>query len=136
MSVIDKLLRVDPKKAAAQQERTYKSKQLARLIGSKEPVEVRVKELTPERLSDLMGMMTDSQGNVAVSKAFDGNAMICTDAVVDPDLKDPDLLEHFGCATPLDLAKKLFKFEVSDIAGEVLEMAGLSSDTEDEVKNS
>lgn len=135
MSLTEKLMMADAKKASEPEERTFKSRQLAKLIGAKDPVEVKIREVSPERLTDFMAMMIDQNGNVNVGRSFDGNAMVCTDAIVDPDVKDPDLAKHFGCTTPVELVKKLFKFEVSEIAGIVMEMAGLGSDAEDEVKN-
>ena len=77
-----------------------------------------------------------SRGKKDFSKMQDMNLMYCVYGVVEPNLRDPALLEHFGCKTPKELASILFEVEAGKIAGEIAELSGVGEDSEDEVKNS
>ena len=56
--------------------------------------------------------------------------------IVEPDLKNEKLMEHFGASTPKDLAAALFGVESGSIASEIVKLSGLGEDAEEEVKNS
>lgn len=60
--------------------------------------------------------------------------MFCVNGIVEPDLKDPALLEHFNAATPKDLAAILFQAEAGTIADEIIALSGLKTE-EKEIKN-
>lgn len=134
MNLIEKLIRIDKEKAQERETKTIKSVRLSRILG--EDAEIKITELSGKRLSSLSAMMTDKNGNKDFGKVQDVNLMYCVYGVVEPDLRDARLLEHFGAKTPKDLAEILFDAEAGAIAGEIVSLSGLSDDAEDEVKNS
>ena len=53
--------------------------------------------------------------------------------MVTPSLKDKELQEHFGAASPIELAKTLFPGgELVKVFEEVAELSGFGDDDEDE----
>lgn len=136
-TLTEMLLKADAKKASKKATGTYKSHRLAMILGKKEPVEVTLTALDPERLTELTTRLYDKKGNVRYEKSFDVNTLICTDGITNPDVKSDDLIKHFNCKTPADLVVTLFGGEVSALAGKVIDLSGFSDeDTEDELKNS
>ena len=81
--------------------------------------------------SDLVG----KDGNRDLSRLYEVNLMYCVEGVVDPSLKDEKLMEHFGAATPKDLAALLFGAEAGKIADAIVDLAGLGEKAEKEIKN-
>ncbi len=57
--------------------------------------------------------------------------------MVDPDLGDRQLQEHFGCANKKDLAIKLFGNEITSISDAIVDLSGYKSEMEmeEEIKN-
>lgn len=134
MNLIEKLLRVDKEKATEKETKKIKSKRLAKLVG--DDAEITIRELSGKRYNDLQAMLFDKNGKRNVNATYDFNLMCCVHGVVDPCLTDKELMEHFGAATPKDLAAILFGMESGTIAAEIVGLSGLGSDAEDEVKNS
>lgn len=134
MNLIEKLIRADKDKAFKREEKKIKSARLSRILG--EETEITITELSGKRLNDLSAMIMDKNGNKDFSKIQDVNLMYCVYGVIEPDLRDARLLEHFGAKTPKDLAAILFDSEAGKIAGEIVSLSGLSEETEEEVKNS
>lgn len=133
MNLIEKLLRIDKEKATEREKKKIYSSHLSRILG--ERTEITITELSGKRLNDITAMMVDKNGNKDYSKMQDMNLMYCVSGVVEPDLRDQRLMEHFGVRTPKDLASILFDSEAGRIAGEIVSLSGLSDDAEDEVKN-
>lgn len=133
MNLIEKLLRIDKEKATEREKKKIYSSHLSRILG--ERTEITITELSGKRLNDITAMMVDKNGNKDYSKMHDMNLMYCVSGVVEPDLRDQRLMEHFGAKTPKDLASILFDSEAGRIAGEVVSLSGLSDNAEDEVKN-
>lgn len=134
MNLIEKLLRVDKETALARETKTIPSKRLSKLVG--EGAEITIKEIQGRKYSELQSMLYDSKGNRRVDKMYDFNLMCCVNGVVEPSLTDKTLMEHFGAATPKDLAAILFGLESSAIASEIIALSGLADEAEEEVKNS
>lgn len=134
MNLIEKLIRIDKEKALEKEKNTIKSSRLSRILG--EDTNITITELSGKRLNDLSAMMMDKNGNKDYSKMQDVNLMYCVHGIVEPDLRDARLLEHFGAKTPKDLAAILFDAEAGKIAGEIVSLSGLSDGAEEEVKNS
>lgn len=137
MNLVDELLKCDSKKADERQTKVLKSKRLATILGVDEPVDITIKELPPKRLNEILSLQIDKKGHIITSKMYDANLLIAVEGVADPDLRNADLLEHFGCATPKDLAEKLFGSEVNKISAEVIAMGNLNDEeeNEEEIKN-
>lgn len=137
MNLVEKLLRTDAKKAEELSEAVVLSKKLGKLLGE-ESAEVRIREIPAKRINDLMAMQIDSKGNFDFKKSFDVKALTVAEALVEPDLKNKELQEHFGCSTSKDLAIKIFGNELTSISDEVAKLSGMEEEIEkidEEVKN-
>lgn len=137
MNLVEKLLRVDAGKADEKKEKKIISKRLGELMGANEGVEITIREISAKRMNDIVSKMYNNKGNFDMSKSFDAKAIACAEAVVEPDLKNKDLQEHFKCGTPKDLAIKLFGNEITHISDEIAALSGYSDveDTDEEIKN-
>lgn len=134
MNLIDKLLCVDKAKTEEKETKKIKSKKLERLVG--ENTEITIRELSGKRYNSLQAMLYDKNGNRDMEAAYDFNLMCCVYGIVEPDLKNEKLMEHFGVSTPKDLAATLFGVESGAIANEIIKLSGLGEDAEKKVKNS
>lgn len=64
----------------------------------------------------------------------DSDPYIIVECTVEPNLKDKQLLEAYGCAEPTDIPGKLFKAgEVNAIARKIMECAGYRKDIKSEL---
>ena len=126
MNLIDKLLCVDKAKAEEKETKKIKSKKLERLVG--EDAEITIRELSGKRYNSLQAMLYDKNGNRDMTAVYDFNLMCCVYGIVEPDLKNEKLMEHFGAA--------LFGVESGPIASKIVELSGLGENAEEEVKNS
>lgn len=135
MNLAEKLLKID--KGEFDKEKTVQitSRQLSELLG--EPTKITIKALNPQEVLDISTSGLDDEGNPIIKKTLATNAILAAAAVVDPPLKDTDLLKHLGVATPDAAALKLFKGEVNKISIEVNKLAGfdIGDDTDKELKN-
>lgn len=135
MNLAEKLLKID--KGEFDKEKTIQipSKQLSELLG--EPTKITIKALNPQEVLDISASGLDDEGNPIIKKTLATNAILAAAAVIDPPLKDTDLLKHLGVATPDAAALKLFKGEVNKISIEVNKLAGfdIGDDTDKELKN-
>lgn len=135
MNLAEKLLKID--KGEFDKERTTQitSKMLTELFG--ETTKITIKAISPQEVLDISAAGLDDEGNPIIKKSLATNAILAAAAVVDPPVKDTELLKHFGVATPDALALKLFKGEVNKIAVEVNKLAGFDTgdDTDEQLKN-
>lgn len=135
MNLAEKLLKID--KGDFDKEKTIQipSRQLSELLG--EPTKITIKALNPQEVLDISASGLDDEGNPIIKKTLATNAILAAAAVIDPPLKDTDLLKHLGVATPDAAALKLFKGEVNKISIEVNKLAGfdIGDDTDKELKN-
>lgn len=134
-NLVDELLKADAKTADELATSTVASKRLAKILGKKGTVDVVIQEIPARRINDIVSFQFDKKGNFDVSKSFDAKALCCVEGVIEPSLKDEGLIKHFGCATPKDLAVKLFGAELTKISDAISILSGVDADTEDEVKN-
>ena len=132
MNLIEKLIRVDKETAEKRETKKIKSARLTKMLG--ENTEITIQEISGRKSNDIMQMMFDSKGNKKMSALYDTNLMICVNGIIEPDLKDQTLKEHFGAATPKDLAAILFDSEAASIADSIVNLSGLKTD-EEEIKN-
>lgn len=134
MNLVEKLIRIDKSKAFEREEKEIKSARLSKILG--EPTKIKIRELKGKTLNDLTQMIMNKDGSKNFAKMQDMNLMYCVHGVVEPDLKDKSLMEHFGATTPKDLAAILFDAEAGNIANEIVSLSGIGTDSEEEVKNS
>lgn len=135
MNLAERLLKIDKGEFNKERTKEIPSKMLSELFG--EPTKITIKELNPQEVLDISATGLDGDGNPIIKKTLETNAILAAAAVVDPVLKDTDLLKHLGVATPDAAALKLFKGEVNKISIEVNKLAGfdIGEDTDKELKN-
>ena len=135
INLVEKLLKLDKGIIDFDNVKEIEFKRLSSKIG--EPFVVEVRGLSGDRYTEIASMMFSGKGTVDAQKTFKVNCLFALEAMVSPDLKDKALLEHFECATPLELLKKMFlPGEISKISEEVGKLSGFSDNVEEEVKNS
>ncbi len=135
MTITEKLLKADTKKVSELLEGTYESKALARALGEKDPVEIKIREVQAKLLNEYLDGVVDTKGNVNLAKGYEAGKKILVAGLVDPDLKDKELQKYFGCALGVDLAEKLFKNEVLDISTAIQNLSDVETVDEEEIKN-
>lgn len=135
MNLMEKLLAVDKGEFDKIEKKELKSKRLSKLLGSS--AKVTIQAISGDLFGPLSASGLDSDGNVDYNKLFDANAKIAAAGIVDPDLKNKELLKHLGAATPADAAKKIFMGEVNKIAEEISILSGFRDEetTDKEIKN-
>ena len=134
MNLIDKLLSVDKEGLTKECTKTYHSKNMERLTGDGEITLRKVKE---RKLRERALNTLDKKGNLLLVNAHDSDLLVLMDGVKEPNLKDERLLEHFGAATPKDLAELLFDGEIQEISDAINNFYKDQEDeaTENDVKN-
>ncbi|MSS63182.1 phage tail assembly chaperone [Velocimicrobium porci] len=136
MNLVEKLLQADVKKAEELEQKTIKSKRLAKILGESDPVEITIQEIPARRMNNLLGEQIDKKGNFDIDKAFDVKALTIVEGLVNPSLKDENMLKHFGCATPKELAIKLFGKEMNMISDEIYNLSSEDNEEmEETIKN-
>lgn len=134
MNLAEKLLKIDKNELEKKEKKEIPSKMLEKLLGEK--ANATIESVDPQTILELSAGGLDEEGTPIIAKTLDTNAKIAAAAIIDPPLKDTELLKHLGVSTPADAAKKLFKGEVNKIAAEVNKMAGFTiEDTDEEIKN-
>ena len=135
MNLAEKLLKIDKGEFDKEKTKDIPSKMLSELLG--EPTKITVKAIDPQEVLDISASGLDDEGNPIIKKSLETNAILTAAAVVDPPLKDTELLKHLDVQTPSAAALKLFKGEVNKIAIEVNKLAGfdIGDDTDTELKN-
>jgi hypothetical protein len=136
MNLVEKLMKIDKGEFNKKRKKQLKSEMLSEILG--QDAVITLESVNPQQLLDLSAGGLDDEGNPIIGKAFDTNALIASAAIIDPPLKDKELLEHLGVATPAQAAQLLFKGEVNAIAAEVNKMAGFGAEPEEienEIKN-
>ena len=135
MNLVERLLAVDRKEFDRIERKEIPSRQLSKLLGTDAKVTIQAVD------GDLFGGLTasglDESGEVDYGRAFSTNAKITAAGIVDPDLKNEELLKYLGVATPADAAKKVFKGEINKISMEIAKLRGFNDEetTDKEVKN-
>lgn len=136
MNLVDELLKADVKKAEELETGVFKSRRLAKILETDEPVDVKIREIKARRLNDIAAHQIDSNGKVDFSKVYDTSLIACVEGCVEPDLRDKNLQQHFGCDSAIKLAEMLFGMEAKDISSAISELSGvLAEENEEEIKN-
>lgn len=139
MNITEKLLKIDRGEFAKEKTAEIEAPTLSEVLG--EEMTVKVKALSGDRYTELTSRMLTEEGTLDFSQVYNVNGIIAVEGIIEPDLKDKDLQKHFGCVTPLELAKVLFPGgELTKIADKITEISGFVNDKKkkqarDEVKN-
>lgn len=136
VNLVQKLMEIDKRELEKMEQREIASKQLAKVL-KVEKATIKVTAIDGDLFAELSATGLDKKGNVEIGRSFATNAKIAAAGLVDPDLKDTDLLKHLGVPTPEEAIKLIFKGEVNNIAATVAELSGFSDDEKDEeeIKN-
>lgn len=132
MNLAEKLLKLDKNEFEKEKVVEMKSKALSELLG--EPTKIKIKAVSPQEVLDITSTGLDDEGNPILKKSLTTNAILTATALVEPSLKDTELLKHMGVATPDAAALKLFKGEVAKIGAKVSELAGFDSNDAEEIE--
>lgn len=99
--------------------------------------EVTIQAVDGDLFGGLSASGLDEEGEVDYGRAFSTNAKIAAAGIIEPDLKNEQLLKHLGVATPADAAKKIFKGEINRISTEIAKLSGFENEetTDKTVKN-
>lgn len=132
MSLTQKLLQIDRGEFQKEEFLEVKAKRLSEIMG--EEVLLKFRALSGKEYTSLASTAMTDKGGVDYAKAYDVNALVLCEALVEPSLKDKELQKHFGAATPKDLAFLFFPgMELSALSDKVTRFSGFSDG--DEVKN-
>lgn len=136
MNLVEKLMKIDSGEFDKKKTKEIPSKILSEVLGEK--VKIKIESVDPQMVLEMSATGLDDDGDPIIAKTLETNSLIAAAAVVDPPLKDAELMKHLGVATPAQAALKLFKGEVNTISAKVNEMAGFNIDAgevDKEVKN-
>lgn len=130
MNAVELLMKMDKGKVRAIPQKEVEVKRLSGIAG--QPFNVKLKAVPGEKWNDIAGTV-DSADDAANYKS---SKHLLLAGMVDPNLKDHDLQEAYGAASPLELMEKLFLAgEIMKLAAEVTDLSGFGGDPETEVKN-
>lgn len=133
MNLVDKLLTIDEKKFSEKRTTNFEIKKVSELLGEK--FEVTLQEIGTKQYQLLQLESIDKKGAVDYQKTYDIQCKTILKAVIDPDLKDERLQNHFHAADQLDLVKILFKGDDLGNACEVIaQLSGFDMNEEDNEK--
>ena len=131
MSLTQKLLQIDKGEFQKEKFLEVKAKSLTKIMG--EEVMLKFRALSGKEYTSLASTAMSDKGGVDYAKAYDVNALIICEALMEPSLKDEELQKHFGVASPKDLAFLFFPgMELTVLADKVTKFSGFSDG--DEVK--
>ncbi|MCQ4637670.1 hypothetical protein NE619_13130 [Anaerovorax odorimutans] len=117
------------------EEAVVPSAALGKALHMEGPIDVLIEEISQRKVSDIMAMQINEKGRFDKTKVFDAQLMLIVEGVKDPSPKSKDLLEHFGKATPKELAEFLFKSDIGRLYEEIGKLCGIETGVEDEIKN-
>jgi len=131
MNLVDKLMSKDKDIFKHEETAEIRSKNLSKLLG--EDTFIKLKGIDSGLYTSFMALSVDKKGRTDLTKTRDSFALIVVEGMSYPNLKEERLQEHFGAATPKELAKMMFKgSELNDIAAKIGELSGFDSDSEEE----
>lgn len=136
MNLVEKLMKIDSGEFDKKKTKEVSSKILSEILG--ERATITIQSIDPQEVLDLSASGLDDDGNPIITKTLETNSLIAAAAIIDPPLKDQELMKHLGVQTPAMAALKLFKGEVNAIAAEVNKMAGFDiqpAEIDEEIKN-
>ena len=133
MNEFEKLLKLDKGKLNEMPTKEIPSKRLAFLLGE-DSATIKIRALSSREIEYVTEFTTDANGDVNQRRLIDGNALVCSKAIIEPDVKSDELIQHFGASDSKDLCEKLFEMEMATIATEVMELSGIGA-SENDVKN-
>lgn len=136
MNLAEKLMKIDTGEFEKKKTEEITSKMLSDIIGEK--TRITIQSVDPQRLLEISAIALDDEGNPVVEKSLEANSIVAAEGVINPPLKDQELIKHLGTVTPAMAALKLFKGEVNVIADRINKLSGFNIDpdkVDKEIKN-
>lgn len=136
MNLVEKLMKIDAGEFEKKKTEEITSKMLSDITGEK--TRITIQSVDPQRLLEISAIALDDEGNPIVEKSLEANSIVVAEGVIDPSLKDQELIKHLGVATPAMAALKLFKGEINVIADRINKLSGFNIDpdkVDKEIKN-
>lgn len=136
---LDMLLSIDPEKIKARPTKKVKMERLSKLAGA--PVYFTIKALSLDEAAHAREQALKIRDGEEYYDQQEVNIFMVLEGVVDPDLRDARLREHFGEPTPKELLKNgkfLLAGEILDLSEEIGKLSGYNSVAEadiEEIKN-
>ena len=140
MDNIKFLMSLDRGKLEIKPTKKVRARNLSRIAG--EDVFVTLTAISGDRHQSIAARAYGKDGNLDPDRMYDVQALLVSEAITDPNVKDPELLRHFQAATPKELVKLLFPGgELVKLSEEEASLSGFGVDAEDtfevaKVKNS
>lgn len=135
-SLMEKLMKLDRNKLAEIPTAKIKAERLSNVAG--DDVEITLKAISGNLYTSFVSRATNKAGVFDYEKMYEAHAMIVAHGCVEPNLRDKELMKHFGAETPKDLAKKLFPGgELVKMSEKIGELSGfkVKEDSDDEDEN-
>lgn len=133
MSVIDKLLQMDAGKLTELPEKEIEIKSLSEKLG--EPVFFKCRAIDGKRYAEIkrQGIDLSKKGTLKDIDMHIVHVLTILAGVVEPDLKNKALIDHYGVVTPKDLVEKmLLSGEIEDLRTAIEELSGYEPDDDEE----
>ena len=92
MNLVEKLMKIDSGEYNKKKTKEMPSKMLSEILGEK--ASITIQSVDPQEILELSASGLDDDGNPIITKTLETNSLIVTAAVVDPPLKDADLMKH------------------------------------------
>ena len=134
MTVTEMLLKADTKKVDELNEGTFDSAALARALGKPGKITIKIREIPARKMSEYIDGTVGSE-TYNTAKMFEASKKIVLAGVIDPDLKNKELQEYFGCHLGIDLVEKIFKNEVYAISEAIQNLSAFNDADDEEIKN-
>lgn len=140
MNTVERLLKADAGKFVLP-EKSIELKRLSNIAGGR--IVFTIRAISHAQYEDIMdannAAKLDIHGHQVSMQGIhdDSNCKVCLAGIVDPDLKNHELMTHYKTLTPEELLKKLLlPGEIATIAEEIMDLSGFNnSDMVQDVKN-
>lgn len=132
MSHIDKLLSLDALETSKLPTKKIEIKRLSEKLG--EPYEITIQALSNEdyRQAQKRANNIKKKGKIDFNSAL-FQSIIITKGIIEPDLTNEKLLNHYGCYSSTELADKIFlSGEQSKIVEEIQKLGGHTDDDDED----
>ena len=130
MNAVELLMKLDKGTLATIPTKEVEIKRLSSKVGA--PFIVKLKAISGEKFNAIASRI-DRENDAA---NYTSSKHLLLESMVEPDLRDHALQEHFGAATPLDLMEKIFLAgEIMQLASDVTDLSGFGGNIEAEIKN-
>lgn len=134
MNLAEKLMKLDRGKLTEIPTGTVEIKRLSEMMG--EPFIVKCRAISGERYTELSTQIIGDNGEADYGKVYMTSTLIAVEGIMEPNLKDPELLKHFGCASPKDLAGILFQGgDMQKVSDLITDLSGFGDDADKKIKN-